>query len=159
MDILSEAKSEADRLLVAGASLARGDFRIKKLLPALDAAAASAPVIGRVAQAMRRAIGEADASAALGASGGANAPDAAESDAARAPNADMPEAELAADALMEARALLGAIAATQGRVRGLYPRREERFLLGRAGWLRQDRSCIPSPARKRAGQACRPAAG
>lgn len=94
MSLLTEARSETERLLSAGAGLAKGDFRVKRLLSAFDEAAAAAPVLGRVGAALRRAIGEAPASGAALGDG-------------------MTEAEAAADALMEAQSLLAAIAATQ----------------------------------------------
>jgi hypothetical protein len=83
MNLLIEARSETERLLSAGAGLAAGDFRVKRLLSAFDEAAAAAPVLARVGAALRRAVD------------------------------DEPSAEAAADALMEAHSLLAAIAATQ----------------------------------------------
>jgi len=101
MDLLNDAKREAERLLVAGGALAKDDFRVKRLLPALEEAASSAPVLGRLALALGRAIGEG--------SGGVEDGGTVSGNPVEAP------AEAAAAALMEARALLGAIAATRAR--------------------------------------------
>src|SRR5947209_8584440 len=62
--VLAQVYDEARRLAVAGSAVARGDFRLKKLLPPLDQAAAKAPVFGKVAEAARAvADGPEDASA------------------------------------------------------------------------------------------------
>ena len=42
---------KARRLAIAGAAVATGDFRLKKLVPPLEQAGAKAPVFAKVAQA------------------------------------------------------------------------------------------------------------
>ncbi len=54
--ILNQAYDEARRLAVAGSAVARGDFRLKKLLPQLDQAGAKAPVFAKVADAARAVV-------------------------------------------------------------------------------------------------------
>jgi hypothetical protein len=62
--VLTQVYDEARRLAVAGSAVARGDFRLKKLLPALDQAGAKAPVFGKVAESARAVIdGPEDAAA------------------------------------------------------------------------------------------------
>ncbi|HEY1381661.1 MAG TPA: HEAT repeat domain-containing protein, partial [Gemmataceae bacterium] len=54
--VLNQVYDEARRLAVAGSAVARGDFRLKKLLPPLDQAAAKAPVFAKVAEAARAVV-------------------------------------------------------------------------------------------------------
>jgi hypothetical protein len=54
--VLTQVYDEARRLAVAGSVVAAGDFRLKKLLPALDAAGARAPVFAKVAESTRAVI-------------------------------------------------------------------------------------------------------
>src|SRR5207237_578494 len=54
--VLNQVYDEARRLAVAGSVVARGDFRLKKLLPPLDQAAAKAPVFAKVAEAARAVV-------------------------------------------------------------------------------------------------------
>src|SRR5688572_17575987 len=54
--VLSQVYDEVRRLAIAGSNLAAGDFRLKKLVPPLEASAAKAPVFGKVAQAITAAI-------------------------------------------------------------------------------------------------------
>jgi hypothetical protein len=54
--VLNQVYMEARRLAVAGSALAHGDFRLKKLLPALDQAGAKAPVFAKVAASARAVI-------------------------------------------------------------------------------------------------------
>jgi hypothetical protein len=54
--VLTQVYDEARRLAVAGSVVAAGDFRLKKLLPALDAAGAKAPVFAKIAEATRTLI-------------------------------------------------------------------------------------------------------
>src|SRR3954463_16088036 len=63
--ILNQVYDEARRLAVAGSVVARGDFRLKKLLPPLEQAGAKAPVFAKVAECARAVIdGPEDQSAA-----------------------------------------------------------------------------------------------
>src|SRR5207249_3836874 len=54
--VLSQVYDEARRLAVAGSAVARGDFRLKKLLPPLDQAGTKAPVFAKVAECARAVI-------------------------------------------------------------------------------------------------------
>jgi len=54
--VLSKVHDEMRRLAIAGSDLAAGDFRLKKLLPPLEAAAAKAPVVGKIAAAMKTLV-------------------------------------------------------------------------------------------------------
>jgi hypothetical protein len=54
--VLNQVYDEARRLAVAGSVVARGDFRLKKLLPPLDQAGAKAPVFAKVAECARAVI-------------------------------------------------------------------------------------------------------
>ncbi len=56
MELLHETVDEIDRLLDAGARLAKGDYRVGRVLPSLREAARTAPVLGRVADALDRAV-------------------------------------------------------------------------------------------------------
>lgn len=62
--VLNQVYDEARRLAVAGSVVARGDFRLKKLLPPLEQAGAKAPVFAKVAEAAKAVIdGPEDSSA------------------------------------------------------------------------------------------------
>jgi len=54
--VLTQVYQEVRRLAIAGSVVAPGDFRLKKLLPSLDAAAEKAPVVAKVAEAARNLI-------------------------------------------------------------------------------------------------------
>jgi hypothetical protein len=54
--VLTQVYDEARRLAVAGSAVAAGDFRLTKLLPALDQASAKAPVFAKVAGCARAVI-------------------------------------------------------------------------------------------------------
>lgn len=54
--VLNQVYDEARRLAVAGSVVARGDFRLKKLLPPLDQAGAKAPMFAKVAECARAVI-------------------------------------------------------------------------------------------------------
>src|SRR5437016_308784 len=54
--VLNQVYDEARRLAVAGSAVARGDFRLKKLLPPLEQAGARAPVFAKVAECARAVI-------------------------------------------------------------------------------------------------------
>jgi hypothetical protein len=62
--VLTQVYDEARRLAVAGSAVARGDFRLKKLLPALDQAGAKAQVFAKVAESARAVIDGPDESSA-----------------------------------------------------------------------------------------------
>src|SRR5947208_16899497 len=62
--VLTQVYDEARRLAVAGSVVARGDFRLKKLLPPLDQTAAKAPVFGKVAEAARAVVDGPEAASA-----------------------------------------------------------------------------------------------
>src|SRR3954452_20731873 len=62
--VLNQVYDEARRLAVAGSVAARGDFRLKKLLPPLEQAGAKAPVFAKVAEAARAVVDGPDESAA-----------------------------------------------------------------------------------------------
>lgn len=55
--VLTQVYDEMRRLAIAGSDLAGGDFRLKKLLPPLEASAAKAPVFGKVAEAIQKLVG------------------------------------------------------------------------------------------------------
>src|SRR3954447_466517 len=62
--VLNQVYDEARRLAVAGSVVARGDFRLKKLLPPLEQAGAKAPVFAKLAECARAVTdGPDDASA------------------------------------------------------------------------------------------------
>lgn len=65
--VLVQVHEEARRLAIAGAAVASGDFRLKKLVAPLEQAGAKAPVFARVAQAAQAVVdsNEKNASAAL----------------------------------------------------------------------------------------------
>jgi hypothetical protein len=54
--VLNQVYDEARRLAVAGSVVARGDFRLKKLLPPLEQAGAKAPVFAKVAECAKAVI-------------------------------------------------------------------------------------------------------
>jgi hypothetical protein len=62
--VLNQVYDEARRLAVAGSVVARGDFRLKKLLPPLDQAGAKAPVFAKVSEAAKKVIEGPEASSA-----------------------------------------------------------------------------------------------
>jgi hypothetical protein len=62
--VLTQVFDEARRLAMAGSAVAHGDFRLKKLLPALDQAGAKAPVFAKVAESARAVIDGPDESSA-----------------------------------------------------------------------------------------------
>ncbi len=62
--VLTQVYDEARRLAVAGSAVAGGDFRLKKLLPALDQAGAKAPVFAKVAGCARAVIDGPEATSA-----------------------------------------------------------------------------------------------
>src|SRR5438105_14876132 len=57
--ILTRVSDEVRRLAIAGSRVAKGDFRLRALLPALEQAGAKAPVFARVAEAAK-AVTQAD---------------------------------------------------------------------------------------------------
>ncbi len=62
--VLNQLYDEARRLAVAGSVVAKGDFRLKKLIPPLEQAGAKAPVFAKVAEAATKVVdGPEDASA------------------------------------------------------------------------------------------------
>jgi hypothetical protein len=54
--VLNQVYDEARRLAVAGSVVAKGDFRLKKLLPPLDQAGVKAPVFAKVSEAAKKVI-------------------------------------------------------------------------------------------------------
>ncbi len=54
--VLSQVFTEARRLAIAGSVVARGDFRLKKLLPPLEQAGQQAPVFAKIAEAANAVI-------------------------------------------------------------------------------------------------------
>ncbi|HTN75587.1 MAG TPA: hypothetical protein VL096_10085, partial [Pirellulaceae bacterium] len=54
--VLTQVYDETRRLAIAGSNLASGDFRLKKLAAPLEAAAAKAPVFGKVAEAINALV-------------------------------------------------------------------------------------------------------
>jgi hypothetical protein len=54
--VLTQVYDEMRRLAIAGSVVARGDFRLKKLIPALDQAGGKAPVFARVAEAVKAVV-------------------------------------------------------------------------------------------------------
>lgn len=62
--VLTQVYTEARRLAIAGSVVARGDFRLKKLLPPLEAAGKQAPVFAKVAEAATKVIDGPEASSA-----------------------------------------------------------------------------------------------
>jgi len=62
--VLSQVYAEARRLAVAGSVVAKGDFRLRKLLPPLEQAGAQAPVFAKVADAARAVVDGPEANSA-----------------------------------------------------------------------------------------------
>ncbi|MFO0796786.1 MAG: HEAT repeat domain-containing protein [Gemmataceae bacterium] len=62
--VLSQVYAEARRLAVAGSVVAKGDFRLRKLLPPLEQAGAQAPVFAKVAEAARAVVDGPEANSA-----------------------------------------------------------------------------------------------
>src|SRR5262245_1734295 len=62
--VLNQVYDEARRLAVAGSVVARGDFRLKKLIPPLEQAGAKAPVFAKVAEAAKAVVEGPEESAA-----------------------------------------------------------------------------------------------
>ncbi len=63
--VLSQVFTEARRLMIAGSVVARGDFRLKKLIPSLEQAGKQAPVFAKLAETAHAVIdGPEDSSAA-----------------------------------------------------------------------------------------------
>ncbi len=62
--VLTQVYAEARRLAVAGSVVARGDFRLKKLLPPLEQAGKQAPVFAKVAEAAAAVVDGPEASSA-----------------------------------------------------------------------------------------------
>ena len=54
--ILNQVYDEARRLAVAGSVVAKGDFRLKKLVAPLEQAGTKAPVFAKVAEAASKVI-------------------------------------------------------------------------------------------------------
>src|ERR671931_65999 len=54
--VLNQVYDEARRLAVAGSVVARGDFRLKKLIPPLEQAGAQAPGFAKVAEAAKGGV-------------------------------------------------------------------------------------------------------
>ena len=54
--ILNQVYQETRRLAVAGSNLAKDDFRLRKLVPALEKAGEKAPVFGQVAKSIENLI-------------------------------------------------------------------------------------------------------
>ena len=54
--ILTQVYDEVRRLSIAGSVVAAGDFRLKKLIPPLEAAGAKAPVFAKVAQSITKLV-------------------------------------------------------------------------------------------------------
>src|SRR5712671_5760871 len=65
--LIEESAREVRRLAIAGSPLAVGDFRLKKLIPALEQAGAKAPVFAQVAKGIGDLVNgkEADSAATL----------------------------------------------------------------------------------------------
>ena len=56
ISILNQVYDEVRRSAIAGSAVAAGDFRLKKLIPALEKAGRNVPVFAKVAQAARQLI-------------------------------------------------------------------------------------------------------
>ncbi|MCI0641445.1 MAG: hypothetical protein L0Y70_20385, partial [Gemmataceae bacterium] len=54
--VLTQVYDEMRRLAIAGSVVASGDFRLKKLIPALEQAGAKAPVFAKVADAVKAVV-------------------------------------------------------------------------------------------------------
>ena len=64
LPLIADTAAEVHRLAIAGSALAAGDFRLKKILPQLDALGAKAPIFTRIAQGVKAVIDESDAAKA-----------------------------------------------------------------------------------------------
>src|SRR3984957_10104754 len=62
--VLTQVYDEVRRLSIAGSVVAPGDFRLKKLLPALEQAGKKAPVFAKVAQAVTGVVESAEKTSA-----------------------------------------------------------------------------------------------
>jgi hypothetical protein len=62
--VLTQVYDEVRRLSIAGSVVAPGDFRLKKLLPALEPAGKKAPVFAKVAQAVTGVVESSDKTSA-----------------------------------------------------------------------------------------------
>ncbi|HEX4610709.1 MAG TPA: HEAT repeat domain-containing protein [Urbifossiella sp.] len=62
--VLTQVYAEARRLAVAGSVVAKGDFRLKKLIPPLEQAGAQAPVFAKVAEAATAVVDGPEANSA-----------------------------------------------------------------------------------------------
>src|SRR5580765_2004068 len=62
--LIQESAKEVRRLAIAGSPLAVGDFRLKKLIPALEQAGAKVPVFAQVAKAICDVVGGKEAESA-----------------------------------------------------------------------------------------------
>ena len=54
--VLAQVYDEVRRLSIAGSVVAAGDFRLKKLIPPLEAAGQKAPVFAKVAQSVTKLV-------------------------------------------------------------------------------------------------------
>src|SRR5437870_3853547 len=54
--VLNQVYDEARRLAVAGSVVARGDFRLMKLLPPLEQAGTKAPVFAKIAESAKAVV-------------------------------------------------------------------------------------------------------
>lgn len=64
LPLIADTAAEVHRLAIAGSALAAGDFRLKKILPQLEALGAKAPIFTRIAQGVKAVIDESDAAKA-----------------------------------------------------------------------------------------------
>src|SRR5258706_1600822 len=62
--ILAQVYDEMRRLAIAGSAVAGGDFRLKKLIPPLEAAGAKAPVFAKAAEAVKAVVESKEANSA-----------------------------------------------------------------------------------------------
>lgn len=63
LPLIPETAAEVHRLAISGSGLAAGDYRLKKLVPQLEALAAKAPIYGRIATSINAIVDEKDAAA------------------------------------------------------------------------------------------------
>ncbi len=64
LSLIADTATEVNRLAIAGSALASGDYRLKKILPQLEALAPKAPIFGRIAQGVTAVISGTDAAVA-----------------------------------------------------------------------------------------------
>lgn len=64
LPLIAVTAAEVHRLAIAGSALAADDFRLKKIVPQLEALGAKAPIFTRIAQGVQSVIGETDAAKA-----------------------------------------------------------------------------------------------